>query len=382
VDIVLPSGTIASAEPPDGPVHLYYEPMSSGFAAIRRALNPVLGARGLAGETRPYLHDAVGVVDGRGFVTTMSPSGGWGACDVGDADSAQLGYWTNYYDPPVESVEAGAPVFVLRKEHLVDSAGAGEHRGGAGLVKDTYWETGVEHHICVPKTRTPNGRGVYGGGDGGLAGVWMWENETLDAEALRSGVGPESFEGSVPVAGVVDPQSSRPDPDGTYVHWGARAAWRAGAAVITRFVSCGGGGWGDPFGREPERVLRDVRDGYVSTEGAARDYGVAVVGDPETDPEGLAVDEVRTSQLRAAGRESVVEPQVLSVAEPRHVEREPVAGECAQCGAARLARYPVLAEEGWELVVKCQVCLHSATRERWHRLGYLRLLEDTLAARQ
>ena len=44
--------------------------------------------------------------------------------------------------------------------------------------------------------------------------------------------------------------------------------------------------------------MRDVRDGYVTIEGAARDYGVVVVGDPDEDPEGLAVDEEATGRLR------------------------------------------------------------------------------------
>ncbi len=36
----------------------------------------------------------------------------------------------------------------------------------------------------------------------------------------------------------------------------------------------GGGGYGDPREREPERVAADVRRGLVSPEAAARDYGV------------------------------------------------------------------------------------------------------------
>ena len=59
-----------------------------------------------------------------------------------------------------------------------------------------------------------------------------------------------------------------------------------------------GGGWGDPLQRDPERVKCDVRDGYVTIEGAARDYGVVVVGDPERDPEGLDVDAEETERLR------------------------------------------------------------------------------------
>jgi N-methylhydantoinase B len=47
-------------------------------------------------------------------------------------------------------------------------------------------------------------------------------------------------------------------------------------------------------------VKRDVRDGYVTVEGAERDYGVVVRGDPEEDPEGLVLDLEATKRLRAA----------------------------------------------------------------------------------
>ncbi len=55
---------------------------------------------------------------------------------------------------------------------------------------------------------------------------------------------------------------------------------------------------GDPFARDPERVLADVRNEYVSVAGAARDYGVVVIGDPKSDPEGLRVDVQATAALR------------------------------------------------------------------------------------
>ncbi len=61
-----------------------------------------------------------------------------------------------------------------------------------------------------------------------------------------------------------------------------------------------------------------------------------------------------------------------------HAERESVDGSCPECGAAALARYPVVSEHGWELVTKCQRCLHSLSRERWRRLGPIELLVDTL----
>ncbi len=59
----------------------------------------------------------------------------------------------------------------------------------------------------------------------------------------------------------------------------------------------GGGGWGDPMDREPQAVLDDVLDEYVSVEGAARDYGVALTGSLETLT--LAIDNEATTRLRA-----------------------------------------------------------------------------------
>jgi hypothetical protein len=51
--------------------------------------------------------------------------------------------------------------------------------------------------------------------------------------------------------------------------------------------------------------------------------------------------------------------------------REPAPGVCGECGAGALKRYPVLSEGGWFMVVKCQACLASASREAWRPLGYV-----------
>jgi N-methylhydantoinase B len=56
----------------------------------------------------------------------------------------------------------------------------------------------------------------------------------------------------------------------------------------------GGGGWGDPLLRDPEAVLDDVLDGYVSAEGAIRDYGVILT------PDGMQVDAVATQRERSS----------------------------------------------------------------------------------
>lgn len=62
---------------------------------------------------------------------------------------------------------------------------------------------------------------------------------------------------------------------------------------------------------------------------------------------------------------------------PRQI-REPVDGQCQECGAENLMRYPVLSEGGWYMTVKCQQCLHSHSREKWTRLGHVSLMTDVL----
>jgi vanillate/4-hydroxybenzoate decarboxylase subunit D len=60
------------------------------------------------------------------------------------------------------------------------------------------------------------------------------------------------------------------------------------------------------------------------------------------------------------------------------VEREPVEGECPECGSSDLKAYPVLSEGGWWDVTKCQVCLNSVERVPGPLLGSIELLVETV----
>jgi N-methylhydantoinase B len=68
---------------------------------------------------------------------------------------------------------------------------------------------------------------------------------------------------------------------------------RLGEGARLRLETPGGGGWGDPHARDPARVARDVRLGYVSAEAARRDYAVVVTADG-------SVDAAATAALRKA----------------------------------------------------------------------------------
>ena len=62
---------------------------------------------------------------------------------------------------------------------------------------------------------------------------------------------------------------------------------------IFRHELPGAGGWGPALDRDLSSVARDLRDGLVTIDGAARDYGVVAAGDP---PE---IDVAATEALRA-----------------------------------------------------------------------------------
>lgn len=383
IDLVVPSGSLVASEPPAASM-MYMEPILCAMSAVLNALNPVVGDRGHATGSRcTQVHQVISPVDAATpWMTVLYPIGAWGANAAGDADSGQLSLVLNFLGPDVETLEAEIPVVHVRKEYVTDSGGAGRFRGGAGTVEDTFWPTSVTHFMTVPRTKTPNGQGAAGGHAGGAVGVWYWSDVQIDRDNLRDPRTP-SVGRSTPVSGVLDPSTLEMHADGEYFHWAARAPWVTDPHSLWRTLSDGGGGWGDPHERDPESVLRDVRDGYVSLDGAARDYGVVVSGDPERDPEGIRVDTEATTALRGA---RAVKAEGTASREASHgvvaaalaVDRTPVDGDCDACGEASLAEYPVLSEIGWLRVVKCQNCLHSASRTAWRRLGSIQLAEDAL----
>jgi N-methylhydantoinase B len=146
--------------------------------------------------------------------------------------------------------------------------------------------------------KRPAGFGVNGGKNGRNGGVWIWppDGET----AANPPTGDDAYADSVPLAGLLNSATNAPDPAGQFMYPYRQPSWHTEPLTVMRYINRGGGGWGDPLTREPERVLIDVRDGYVSVAGAARDYGVVVVGDPDEDPEGLVVDEEATARLRTS----------------------------------------------------------------------------------
>jgi N-methylhydantoinase B len=97
-------------------------------------------------------------------------------------------------------------------------------------------------------------------------------------------------------AGALARTVINPGPDEELVHGKQSRAFEHGDVIS--FQQSGAGGYGDPFARDPARVLEDVLDDYVSV-GAARDrYGVVITGTGAH----LAVDAAATAALRETAR--------------------------------------------------------------------------------
>ncbi|KVP20400.1 methylhydantoinase [Burkholderia multivorans] len=308
IDLAAPAGTLLTSLPPDGAIMMFWESSGALVAAILKALNPLLGPNAVAGDYgSTSTHNAYGVTSAGTPWANICQCGGehgpWGATKEADGDSYTVLLTLNNLDPATESIEADSPVVLLRKEHAIDGGGPGTHRGGAAHLKDTLWLTAAEHHSAPFRTREPSGVGANGGSAGPCGGVWFFppalgENGRPDA---LLGTEPDVYAASTPVAGVLDPDRKVLDPQrGRYHCYASQPVWRTAPGAISRYITNGGGGWGDPFARDPAKVLADVRDEYVSVAGAARDYGVVVTGDPRRDPEGLRIDEAATRRLRAA----------------------------------------------------------------------------------
>lgn len=205
--------------------------------------------------------------NGRPFVTQIS---------VGSSGGPATKYvdgWLNFlafpaaglqYLDSIEITEQKYPVFVRTSCVRPDSEGAGRRRGAPGSLNEYGPRTNntlTVYYDIVGGYRPVEG--VCGGRAADLPGAYVVRTDG-------------SIEELPPTAGAVQ--------------------LKAGELVGSR--AGGGGGFGDPFEREPHLVLHDLREGFVTLERARERYGVVIRGTMDC-PEALAVDEPETAALRS-----------------------------------------------------------------------------------
>jgi N-methylhydantoinase B len=171
--------------------------------------------------------------------------------------------WPGFTNVPNEYIEAYFPLRIETYETIADSGGPGQNRGGNGIrmgyrfLEDGQISIHDDRWLTYPW-------GVNGGLPGGRGSKVL-----------------------VRVDGTQEQLPSKCD----------RIEVREGD--ILYYNTWGGGGAGDPFEREPERVGKDVERGLVSVDGARR-YGVVCDAAGIVDPQ--ATEQLR-SELRAARQE-------------------------------------------------------------------------------
>lgn len=274
LNFIADKGTIVNAAPPvpcGAHAEIRRRTITLTTAALATAM-PEQMAGDMQGTSN---HTLLGGVDhrvGRNYVFYEVPVGGSGAFLEHDGSSVfgTVDWADNQPILPVEAIEVHFPIEVLKEEILTNSCGHGRRRGGLGLkleLKTLSHQTSfslVSDRSIVPPF------GVLGGASGA-------PNKYL----IKSGTTEIHLETPGKASGIMLSQND-----------------------IVVACTAGGGGYGLAFEREPERVARDVMDGFITREVAKESYGVVIF------PEGK-IDTKETTALRKAALQRSSHAKVL-----------------------------------------------------------------------
>lgn len=259
LEVIVPEDTVFNPKRP-APISTYWESDSYAGDLIWKALADAMPDRITAGHFLSVCGTIVSGIDddtAEWFISVEPNAGGWGAGVGKDGENGLVCSGDGEtYVLSVEVAETRYPLVVDQFALNITNGGHGQWRGGFGLVKD-YRITNSKAFVTASfgRNKFPPW-GLAGAMDGSANLV---EVRTIDGEIERRG----RF-------------SNR----------------ELGRGDVVRFITGIGGGYGDPMKRDPQAVLNDVIDGYITQEIAEKVYGVVVVGNP------LEIDVRATEHLR------------------------------------------------------------------------------------
>ncbi len=210
---------------------------------IYRALSGVLPNKVIAGSggTPAAMNVFYGRRhDNRPWHSVIIRGGGMGAGANNDGNYVYI-FPANGANTPVEIFESDTPLIVEKRELLIDSGGPGRMKGGLG--KREVFRVPDDEYAPIP----PVNLGIQ-------AGRYVYPAEGL-------------FNGKTGRKAQFLVNGTPGNPYGL-------TQLKPGDVVT--IDAPGGGGYSDPFERDPEMVLSDVIEGYVSIESARDDYGVVI----------------------------------------------------------------------------------------------------------
>ena len=250
IQIHAPEGSICNPTFP-APTIARFCPGNVVADTIMKALAQVVPEQVGAGVGNLKVIAYSGLVDQNYWVYMDITEGAYGGRFGKDGLDCVDTLYANTRNNPIEDIESHYPLRVTRYELREDKCGAGKWRGGLGSIREVMFTTDGrmslegDGHKFSPW-------GIFDGKDG-TPGALLLNPGSDDEENLPSKI------------------SDR----------------RAKTGDTFRTISPCGGGYGDPFDRDPAKVLDDVIDGFISSE-RARDYGVVVTEDFEIDREATA----------------------------------------------------------------------------------------------
>jgi N-methylhydantoinase B len=255
--------------------------------------------------------------------------------------------------PNIEDQEAEYPVLYLFRRHLRDSGGPGKFRGGrSGELAYTIYDAPagqLEGLFAGTGAEMPNGIGIVGGMPGSAISI---------ARVVKTDISERLKKGAPLPDRLTDIQGK--------LEWLAskhtRSAILAGDVWFHSWQ--GGGGYGDPILRDPERVAEDLRRGAISPSSAEEIYGVVLLDDGSVDAAGT---KSQREAIRATRR---------NLAKPC----KPGDAVVSFKGNGRTKLGPTLAVDISADSVSCQHCGHRHCGTGDNLLAHLGLIEAPLTA--
>lgn len=260
IEIVIPEHTMLAVKAPK-PVGGYTETILRLIDVVFGAMAKVAPERsnGCAYGTINALSLAGHRRDGRRWVMFSFFGGGHGGHPEGDGLNHGNAPISTATIPPLEILESAYPMFFTKWALRPDSGGAGQNRGGLGAIYEIeLLEENADVFLFGERGRYAPA-GVHGGGYGAL-NTFSYEQD-------------DGYHKPPMVSKMVGIKIKK----GQHLH----------------LETPGGGGYGKASERDPKAVERDVGLGYVTPEGAKRDYGVVL-------NKNGTVDQEQTDKLRAS----------------------------------------------------------------------------------
>jgi N-methylhydantoinase B len=261
LEAVIPKGTILSPEFPASCSNRHWTIFRLTEVCMGALVKAMAGGGTGSSDTRCIVTLIARTSEGQQFLIRDVMGAGSGARPYADGDDCVTAN-VRGRNMPCEFFESFYPVRVEQLALRSDSGGPGQFRGGLGYRKEIRFL--ADGFIMVADDRMLLQPFGAAGGKAGAGSIY-----TLNPETDRE----------LPIPNKTDFVPIK-------------------SGDLLRILTPGGGGWGDPLDRTPEKVLQDVILGRVSLDSALHHYGVVI------DRDLMRIHENETDQERKKLRDS------------------------------------------------------------------------------